>query len=474
MILQLPPYPKHRESGVAWLGKIPTDWGIERGKWLFNKISRPVLPASEIVTCFRNGTVTLRKNRREGGFSESLKEIGYQGVKKGDLVIHGMDAFAGAVGVSDSNGKCSPVYAVCRPVTNVNTDYYAYVVREMARSQWVIALTRGIRERSTDFRFETFSNQLLPVPEANTQKQIVAFLKHMSFNIEHIVRSKRRLIELLNEQKQAIIHQAVTRGLDPNVRMKPSGIDWLAEMPEKWVSVRLRNLALSLKTGPFGSQLHSSDYVTNGTPLINPVHMKDGKIIADPHCAIGPAKAKELAEHRLDSGDIVFARRGELGRCVRVSEVESGWFCGTGSIRLRLKEKSPQSEYLVMLLRSKGIAQWLSAQSVGATMENLSTAILSKLPLPLPPTTEQKAIQDFVNKHEKTIDRAIESVCRQIELLREYRTRLIADVVTGKLDVRGVRLDEAVIEKDLLEDCEENEAEMDSDKEIDAIEGLDE
>ena len=154
MISELKPYPAMRDSGVSWLGEVPDHWETERAKWLFRKMERPVRESDEVVTCFRDGVVTLRKNRRLRGFTESLSEFGYQGVRRGDLVIHAMDAFAGATGVSDSDGKGTSVYSVCAPrMEGVNAHYYAFCVREMAGSQWILALSKGIRERSTDFRF---------------------------------------------------------------------------------------------------------------------------------------------------------------------------------------------------------------------------------------------------------------------------------------------------------------------------------
>lgn len=239
MSLELKPYPEYRDSGLPWLGEIPAHWEIERAKWLFEKMDRPVEHSDETVTCFRDGIVTLRKNRRTEGFTESLQEIGYQGVRQGDLVIHAMDAFAGAIGVSDSDGKCTPVYAVCEPKRDANPHYYARVVREMARTLWIAALAKGIRERSTDFRYEAFANQLLPVPPIDEQERLVAFLARTDKVTHRLIRAKQRLIELLNEQKQATIHRAVTRGLDPDATMKPTGLDWLPEVPEHW---KLRKL----------------------------------------------------------------------------------------------------------------------------------------------------------------------------------------------------------------------------------------
>ena len=211
MIANLTPYPAYKDSGVEWLGEVPEHWRIVRAKWLFQKMERPVRLHDEVVTCFRDGVVTLRKNRRVSGFTESLKEIGYQGVRRGDLVIHAMDAFAGAIGVSDSDGKSTPVYAICSPTTwDSSPYYYAYCVREMARCQWIVALSRGVRERSTDFRFAAFAGQCVPLPRRDEQLAIALYLDHVDRRIRRYIRSKERLIELLEEQKQAIIHQAVT------------------------------------------------------------------------------------------------------------------------------------------------------------------------------------------------------------------------------------------------------------------------
>ena len=237
MIGALKPYPEYKESGLPWTGQLPSHWALERAKRLFTKMDRPPLPEEDVVTCFRDGVVTLRKNRRVRGFTESILEIGYQGIRRGDLVIHAMDAFAGAVGVSDCNGKGSPVYAVCQPRPGANPYYYAFIIREMARSQWILALARGIRERSTDFRFETFGAERVPVPPADEQAAIVRFLDCANHWLQRTVRVKRKLISLLNEQKHVTVHRAVTRGPDLSVTVKPSGISWLGDIPEHWECV---------------------------------------------------------------------------------------------------------------------------------------------------------------------------------------------------------------------------------------------
>ena len=197
MIADLKPFTAMKHSGLLWLGEVPEHWKLERGKWLFRKMDRPIRDTDEVVTCFRDGIVTLRKNRRVRGFTEALKEIGYQGIRRGDLVIHGMDAFAGAIGVADSNGKGTPVYSVCEAGPSANPQYYAYALREMARSQWIQALTKGIRERSTDFRFECFGSQPVPLPPLPEQAAIVRFLDHADRRIRRYIRAKQKLITLL-------------------------------------------------------------------------------------------------------------------------------------------------------------------------------------------------------------------------------------------------------------------------------------
>ena len=227
-------YPKYKATSVEWVGEIPEHWRMQRAKFIFRRLQRPIREHDEIITAFRDGIVTLRKNRRTLGFTNSLKEIGYQGLRKGDLVIHAMDGHAGAIGVSDSDGKSSPVYSVCRPISQENVYYYAYLLRYMALSGFIESLAKGIRERSTEFRFNEFKELNLPIPTIFEQTQIVNFLDHKTEQIDELIRIKERRIELLQEHRTTLINQAVTKGLDPSVEMKPSSMAWVGEMPEHW------------------------------------------------------------------------------------------------------------------------------------------------------------------------------------------------------------------------------------------------
>ncbi len=198
--------------GIPWIDSIPEHWDIKRGKSIFQEVYRDVRPEDGTVTCFRDGEVTLRTNRRTTGFTESDKEIGYHGVRVGDLVIHQMDAFAGSIGVSDSNGKCSPICIVCRPLHEDETDlgYYCQLLRVMAHSGFIQSLAKGIRERTTDFRYKTLVTLHFPVPPYIEQQQIAAYLDEKCGKIDAIIEKIDTKVERLKELKRSLINEVVT------------------------------------------------------------------------------------------------------------------------------------------------------------------------------------------------------------------------------------------------------------------------
>ncbi len=203
-----------KESGIPWLGRIPTHWEIERSRWLFTQSDLPVREDDEMVTCFRDGMVTLRSNRREAGFTNAILELGYQGVRKGQLVIHSMDAFAGAIGVSDSDGKCTPEYVICDPVTDkTDSDYYGVLLREMALQHFIQSQCSAVRERAPRIRFTQFKDFELPVPHIEEQKLIVAHIKQASQSIKQLQEVTEKAISLLKERRTALISAAVTGNL---------------------------------------------------------------------------------------------------------------------------------------------------------------------------------------------------------------------------------------------------------------------
>ena len=233
-----------------------------------------------------------------------------------------------------------------------------------------------------------------------------------------------------------MISHAVTKGLNPDAPMKDSGVEWLGDVPEHWVVAQLKFNTLVMQTGPFGSQLHAEEYIEDGIPLINPAHMIDGDIVPDNRVTVDEATQERLERHKLSEGDIIFARRGELGRCAIVHKHQEGWICGTGSLRATLNDKLI-SEYAYLLITSDGLISELSLESKGSTMDNLNTETLGRVRMPVPPRNEQYEIISHVSHVFGKYKVLVENAERAIQLMQERRTALISAAVTGKIDVRG-------------------------------------
>lgn len=201
-----------KDSGIEWIGEVPEHWVIDRAKSMFNKMSRDITDSDDIITAFRDGQVTLRKNRRTSGFTNALLEHGYQGLRVGDLVIHAMDAFAGAVGVSDSNGKSSPVYSVYIPINpnRVYNPYYGFLIRRMALSGFISSFGKGIRERSSEFRHREFFPLKLPIPPLSEQIAIADYLDTKTAQIDRVIQTINTQIGKLKELRKTLINDVVT------------------------------------------------------------------------------------------------------------------------------------------------------------------------------------------------------------------------------------------------------------------------
>jgi type I restriction enzyme S subunit len=446
-------YPEYKESSLAWLGRIPKDWSLQRAKWLFRKVERSVRPEDEVVTCFRDGVVTLRKNRRLRGFTESLKEIGYQGIRKGDLVIHQMDAFAGAIGVSDSDGKGTPVYSVCQAKRGSNPHYYVHIVREMARTRWILALAKGIRERSTDFRFDTFAQQIVPIPSGIEQAKIAQFLAHKDKGFNHLIRAKRRIIALLNEQKQAIIHRAVTRGLDASVPLKPSGIPWLGEIPKHWEIMPLKRIAWF--KGGAGFPVHEQGKQNLEIPFLKVSDMTrvgNHKWMETSNNTISLESALRLGLFVFPAGTVIFPKVGGALLTNKRRILRKPSCIDNNLMGCMIKWGNP--DFVFLILQELDLGRLSKPGPVPA----ISDGEVREIRITLPPKDEQSELVLFVQRETEALDAAIARVEKEIALIREYRARLVADVVTGQIDLRGVSIpDKAESELEKGEAIEENE-----------------
>lgn len=197
-----------KDSGVPWIGKMPASWTCIKGKYILKYMQKPVKSDDGVITCFRDGEVTLRSNRREDGFTMADKEIGYQGIDAGDLVVHGMDGFAGAIGISDSRGKASPVLNVLD--SRQNKKYIMYYLRSMAYGDVFVALATGIRVRSCDLRWNKLSVLLYPVPPLEEQAEIVRYIEDTLNKANGVISEKKQQLTVIDSYKKSLIYEYVT------------------------------------------------------------------------------------------------------------------------------------------------------------------------------------------------------------------------------------------------------------------------
>lgn len=401
-------YDTYKDSGVYFLPDLPANWEIRKAKYLFKEENRPVKPDDEIVTCFRDGQVTLRKNRRVEGFTNSLKEIGYQGVRKGDLVIHNMDAFAGAIGISDSDGKATPVYACCTPKTlEVNQYYYCYLLRYLARNGFILSLAKGIRERSTDFRFNDFKELYLPIPSREEQDAIVKHIDTITAKIDAAIAQQQKMIDLLNERKQIIINRAVTKGLNPNAKMKDSGVEWIGEVPEHWEVRRLKSM-MSIQRG------HD----------LTAENFKEGEIPVYGSGGLMGYHNKKTSK----APSIVIGRSGSVGK---LHYIEEDFWAHNTAIYLT-DNKGNHVKYLYYLLSSIELSS-LATQTAVPTLDRKNVLDYC-VPVSLD-VSEQSGIVKYLDEHLATINVIISNKNNQISLLQERKQIIINEVVTGKVKV---------------------------------------
>lgn len=426
-----------KDSGLPWVKEVPLNWEVRRGKTVLSLLNRPVKDTDGVVTCFRDGEVTLRSNRRESGFTNSLKEIGYQGVEPGDLVVHGMDGFAGSIGISDSRGKMSPIINVLDSTQNKR--YLVYYLRNMAYMDVFLALSTGIRERSCDLRWNKLATLSFVLPPLTEQQAIADYLDDRCAKIDEIIAKVTASIEEYKELKQAVIFEAVTKGLDKNVPMKDSGIEWIGNIPNHWKRVQLRYLLdkseYGIKVGPFGSSF-TNKTVGDGDYLIYGQANVISRDFSKTKNSVTADVYKSLSRYDVVPGDICLSviGNGTIGWCCTVPENIKPGIMDSHLMKIRLSDKMINDYF--ELYYSKHFAgvchTQMQYQKTGIAMEGLNTRIVKGLWMVVPPLHEQKEIAEKMKTFVSKMNSIINEKQSLIEDLKAYKKSLIYEVVTGK------------------------------------------
>ena len=442
MTADLKPYPTYKSSGVEWLGEVPAHWEVRRLKYLLSECATRSVDGSEQLLSVSQYTGVTQRKQAEGKDevdtrAESL--VGYKCVEFNDLVVNIMLAWNGSMGVSRFCGIVSPSYCVYRFKTDVYPWYFHYLLRSPTYRARIRAISTGIVESRLRMYTDDLYHLEVPLPPLAEQAAIVRYLNHTDGRIRRYLRSRERLIELLKEYRQAVVHEVVTRGLDPDVTLKPSGVEWLGEVPAHWEVQRLRH-AVNMKVSNVDKHSKEGELPVR---LCNYVDVyKNDRITKSVPFMRATAKADEMDRFRLEPSDVLITKDSEvwndIGVPAFVEYSAKDLVCGYHLALLRPLRTVLNGAYLFYSLQSSAIAYQFHIAANGVTRYGLSHHAIKSAFLPIPPLAEQAAIAAYLDKETAAIDAAMARARREIELLSEYRTRLIADVVTGQVDVREV------------------------------------
>ena len=408
-----------KDSGIEWIGRVPEHWTCIRGKFILTYLQKPVKTNDGVITCFRDGEVTLRSNRREDGFTMADKEIGYQGVDVGDLVVHGMDGFAGAIGISDTRGKASPVLNVLN--SSQNKKYIMYYLRSMAYGEVFTALATGIRVRSCDLRWNKLSELSYPVPPLSEQKQIATFLDSKCSEIDAISADIQKEIEILEQYKRSVVTEAVTKGLNPDVEMKDSGVPWIGKMPANWTCIKGKYI-LKYMQKPVKTDDGVITCFRDGEVTLRSKRREDGFTMAD----------KEIGYQGIDVGDLVVHGMDGFAGAIGISDSR-----GKASPVLNVLDSRQNKKYIMYYLRSMAYGDVFAALATGIRVRScdLRWNKLSVLLYPVPPLEEQTEIVQYIEDTLNKVNGVISEKKQQLEVLDSYKKSLIYEHVTGKKEV---------------------------------------
>jgi type I restriction enzyme S subunit len=467
MVAGLKPYPAYKDSGVTWLGRVPEHWEPLRFKYLLReRDARSIDGREQLLRVSQYTGVT--KRTPTGGVEEpdtrAESLAGYKCVEPQDLVINIMLAWNGSMGVSRFKGIASPAYCVYRFGPNLQPWYFHYLLRSPAYKERIKAASTGVVESRLRLYTDDLYRLEALVPPLSEQGDIIRFLDHADRRIRRYIIAKQKLIKLLEEQKQAIVHRAVTRGLDPNVRLKPCGVEWLDDVPEHWEMLSLKRVLRRLvdcehRTAP---QVDSSDFRVVRTSAVRHGVLR----LSGTYCTTSEAFREWTQRSIPEPGDVIFTREAPAGEACVVPDGAS--LClGQRTVLMKVRRDVYSPQFLVHMIYAGPPRERIRLASQGSTVGHFNMDDIGWMHVLKPPLSEQEAILDEIEEQIEGLNQAMSRAGHEIGLLREYRTRLIADLVTGKLDVREAAAklpdetdgDEAVDQVEALLDEEDKDME---------------
>lgn len=425
-------YEKYKNSRVTWLGEIPEHWIVKKSRYLFSIKKRIVGKLGfDVLSITQQGIKVKNIDSKDGQIASDYSE--YQLVEVGDFAMNSMDLLTGFVDIANQEGVTSPDYRVFTLVdNNSESRFFLYLFQLGYMRKIFYGFGRGAALFGR-WRFPTdeFNHFLFPVPPLEEQKAITYYLDNKTAEIDELIAQKERLIQLYEEEKKAIINQAVSQGIYPNVKFKPSKINWLGDIPEHWEIVPMTKYLESI----VDYRGRTPKKVESGLLLVTAKNIKNGKIdysLSEEY--VDKFDAQSLLDRGTPRiGDVLFTTEAPLGEVANVDKEDIA--LAQRVIKFRGQENILDNYFLKYWLMSDSFQQDLCTYATGSTALGIKASKLPKLLLLLPSIKEQKSIADYIENKMTQINVKIAKTKRIIELQKEYRMALISETVTGKIKV---------------------------------------
>ncbi|WP_313349147.1 restriction endonuclease subunit S [Paracoccus sp. (in: a-proteobacteria)] len=429
------PYPAYKDSGVEWLGEVPEGWRFAPTWSLFRRVKRTDRGDEELLSVYRDYGV-IPKASRDDNFNKPSEDLSaYQLVEVGDLAINKMKAWQGSVAISEYRGIVSPAYFIFTPTHRESSRYLHYLLRSGEYTSAYQAISKGVRPNQWDLEPQEHSRMPVLLPPLPEQQAIAAFLDRETAKIDGLIEEQRRLIALLAEKRQATISHAVTRGLNPDASLKPSGVDWLGDIPEGGEVVPLKR-----HWSVTDCKHLTAEFVDDGYPLASI------REVQSRHVYLAEAKqtTAEYYEQLIEggrkptAGDLIFSRNATVGEVAQVHANHPLFAMGQDVCLLRKLRDDFSSDFMQSFLKSSVIQKQLDILIIGSTFKRINIEAIRNLTVVFPPVPKQQRIAQFVEREVGKFDALAETATNAITLLQERRAALISAAVTGKIDVREV------------------------------------
>ena len=415
-------------TALEWSPELPADWKVEQARRVLRRVKRPVRTDDQTVTAFRDGEVTLRSNRRTEGFTEAFAEFGYHGVREGDLAIHAMDGFAGAIGVSDSDGKVSPVVHLYDAGLG-DARFFAYALREAARAGFVTSLAKGIRERSTSFDPQTLAAMDLPVPQPIMQRRIADYLDRETATIDALIEKQRQLVDGLRERSEALVRSGIFGKEQGAARADR----WIPNLPAGWSIEPLRRHT-ALVNGSTPNRTNPDYWQGGQHAWLNSSHANSDVVVTADQW-VTDAAVEECHLPRLCPGTVLVAITGQGKTRGKATLLTIRATINQHLAGILPEARQWDARFLTLMLRAAYDELRLVSDAGGSTRGALTLSSLGNVLVARPSLAEQREIADHLDRETAKIDTLIAKAERFIELAQERRAALITAAVTGQIEI---------------------------------------